>query len=1213
MLGANKLFRKATGESNILGFIIIISLLLLIICPTLILADSYLKVNIQPFNARALGAKWRYQEMLYPGWSDWFSSGYNVGDVLEPGNPHEIEFSEIRGYVKPDNIIFTAEFDMNEFTGTYLHGGQIVFWLNPFDVRDAGARWRRVGTGTWLSSGHPDIGLPTGWYEIEFKPVEGYVTPENMRVQAVIGEIKDFTATYGRADGKLTVNINPGAARDAGAMWRWGSSTTWLEPGHTESLQPFMYRIFFKPVRGWVAPEPKIVEVPQSGEKTVTYSYSRLDVGKIRIIADECTLTGNNFTAGGNVHFAINTAASAPGGNPAGYTSDFVHVTGNVSGTLAPARIKGNGEFTLSGVDLPVIGSLPLYKGPYTINADNLKVTDVKFLPVWKYLGFDLEIYYWQLFVKPAGVGFGLRLDLPEAIYGPNSYIDIPKFEVKTTGISVIGEINITDFSLFEGFFTLKGMHGSIDTTTGSFSFIVDELSIYELPTFSASLIIENKQLREISGGAYDMGFQIPDTPIYFQDLALCLRDPGMKTTSVSLDTIAFTCFDRVGGWSLLEFAGNATVDFTGHLGIGAYITALGYDFAHATFDLWWNIGLTTSVRWTEPKFLLTADGKLTIWWFYKPHYWYLWLQGMIGFDLPDWMIETVKFFKPSFDETSLYLTKGSIAVADDGFTCSTSILGMFDVSFHIPPFWKSAPPQEVSVRGLQTASITRASPTKSESFKVSQFCPAVIASVKGQSGLPEVLLTLPDGSTFDSRGSLPENGNDFVFVQNSEKNITSFFFREPMAGKWKVAVKNSGEIGSATVYFVGGNCAPNVIPKKIEQIGNNSYKLIANAYDPDETAKVTFYWNKDNESFTGSVIGEVDENDGRLEYVWTPSADTPFKTGYVFAEIKDGSNQMRRVYFKEKLNIGQTLIRAPRFGKCKVVKDTVRFRSTIRNASGVDHLKVYFSDDLELENLTDSINIRAERKVVLDENQLKPGRRYQIRLASLGYDGSESPQSKKRVFDYHAKKINNHPYFISEPVLETAAGSEYVYEFKARDYDSDVLAYTLKEAPAGMILDPGGSKLRWMPTADNAGQNYVALQVSDGKGGEDRQEFTVMVESAAVPVQTATMEVVNTRDGRLLIVRVADHLAGGDPSAREMLQVSMRDKWDQYDTEIALLETAANSNLFQGTLRLDDPAAAAPIWLIVDRDENGSIETIVTWENRQGKARKARTTVIGK
>lgn len=1185
---------------------------MLIICPALILADSYLKVNIEPFNARALGAKWRYQVLVWPGYSEWYSSGYNVGDVLEPGLEFEIEFSEIQGYVKPDNIIFTAEFDMNEFTGTYLSGGQIMFWLYPFDVRDAGAGWRRVGTGTWLSS-RPDIGLATGWYEIEFKPVEGYVTPDNMWVEAIIGEIKDYTATYGRADGKLTVNINPKAARDAGAMWKWGSSTTWLAPGHTESLQPFEYRIFFKPVRGWANPQPQIVKVPQSGEKIVTYSYSRLDVGNIRIIADTSSISGNTFSANGNVHFAVNTAASAPDANPAGYTSDFVHVTGKVSGTLNPARIKGNGEFTLSGVELPVIGSLPLYNGPYTINADNLKVTDVKFLPVWKYLGFDLEIYYWQLFVQPAGAGFGLRLDLPEAMFGPKSFIDVPKFEVKTTGITIIGEVNITDFSLFQGFFKLKGMHGSINTQTGSFSFIVDELAIYELPTFSASLIIENKQLREISGGAYNMGFQIPDTPIYFQDLALCLRDPGMKTTSVSLDTIAFTCFDRVGGWSLLEFAGNATVDFTGHLGIGAYITALGYDFAHATFDFWWDLGLIANVHWTEPKFLLTADGSLIVFWSLDPAYWSLWLQGMIGFDLPDWMIDTVKFFKPSFDKTSLYLTKGSIAVADDGFTCSASILGMFDVSFHIPPFWESAPPPEVSVGGLQTASITRASPTESQAFKVSQFCPAVIASVKGQNGLPEVLLTLPDASTFDSTGSLPVNSNDFVFVQNSEKNITSFFFREPMAGKWKVAVKNAGEIGSANVYFVGGNCAPNVIPKKIEQIGNNSYKLIANAYDPDETAKVTFYWNKDNESFTGFVIGEVDENDGRLEYAWTPSADTPFKTGYVYAEIKDKSNQMRRVYFKEKLNIGQTLIRAPRFSKCKVVKDTVTFKSTIRNESGVGSLKVYFSDDLKQENLTDSINIRAERIVVLDENHLKPGRRYQIRLAAIGHDGSESPQSKKRVFDYHARKVNNHPYFISEPELETAAGSEYVYEFKARDYDSDVLAYTLKEAPAGMILDTGANRLRWTPTADNAGQNFVTLQVSDGKGGEDRQEFTVMVESAAVPVQTATMEVVNTRDGRLLIVRVADHLAGRDPSTREMLRVSMRDKWDQYDTETVLLETAANSNVFQGTLRLDDPAVAAPIWLTVDRDEKGSIETIVTWENRQGKARKARTTVIGK
>ena len=593
MFGAN---RSAEGESSffIKLKLLAATLLVFLLTPAILLADCQLKVNINPSQARARGAKWRYQCTLSPGWSEWYSSGYTTPDgPMEPGNPYEIEFKEVDGWVRPDNIYFTAEFDVNEFTATYTMGAQISVFISPADATAAGAGWRFVGSDTWHTSGDLEYGLAAGWYEIEFKDIVGWITPDNISVQVSTGEIKSVSATYSLAEGQLKVRIIPKEARQAGAQWSWGNSPDWFDSGHTETLQPMQYGIKFKPVRGWAAPEMQIVTVPSGGLESVTYEYKHLDVGYIRIFADESTISGDSFTADGNVRFAINTAAAPPDAAlPPGWTSDFVRVTGKVRGTLSPARIKGNGTFTIKGITLPLIGDMPFYTGPYTINGNNLKVTDIKFFPVWKYLGFDLEMYYWQLFVTPYGVGFGMRLDLPDRMYGEDSFIEIEKFEVKQDGIAIIGEVNITDFSLYGDFFTLRGLHGSIDTEKVSFSIVVDELSIYELPTFSGSLIIEEKKLHNIAGGAYDIGFQIPETPIYWQDLAIDLTDPGYSTTSISLETIAFTLFDRIGDWSILEFAGNATIDFTGHLGIGAVVTALGWELSHATFDLWWNEGL---------------------------------------------------------------------------------------------------------------------------------------------------------------------------------------------------------------------------------------------------------------------------------------------------------------------------------------------------------------------------------------------------------------------------------------------------------------------------------------------------------------------------------------------------------------------------------------------------------------------------------------------
>ena len=66
-----------------------------------------------------------------PGWGRW-----------KPGNPYEIEFKEVDGWVRPDNIYFTAEFDVNEFTATYTMGAQISVFISPADATAAGAGWR---------------------------------------------------------------------------------------------------------------------------------------------------------------------------------------------------------------------------------------------------------------------------------------------------------------------------------------------------------------------------------------------------------------------------------------------------------------------------------------------------------------------------------------------------------------------------------------------------------------------------------------------------------------------------------------------------------------------------------------------------------------------------------------------------------------------------------------------------------------------------------------------------------------------------------------------------------------------------------------------------------------------------------------------------------------------------------------------------------------
>ena len=1193
--------------------------------------DPELQVFIQPSGARTAGAQWRTRrldEYKQPAgdWSPWYNSGDVDTTYVDPDIYMEVEFKEIAGWSKPSNQNIFIPYDRATLTGTYIQLGSIVVYINPQAARDDGARWRRMGLGDedWRKSGQAETGVPPGWYYVEFKDLIGWAEPAKYPVNSVQGYENKFVVTFQEVEVGLRVVINPSGAASAGAKWKISGTNTLYSSGDTTGVRAGQHTLEFFGARGWLPPDPKTVTVQPEQFLEVNVDYSRSVVGDVWIISDTFTENGNNFAASGNVQLGFDTGTSAPEVYPTDYTPPLFNVSGDLSGTVSPAIINGNGTITANKFKLPIIGRVPFYYGSFTLDGDNLKVTNLTVSPLfeaWKMWGFDLTFNYFQLLLSPNGAAFSMRLDLPDLIYGSNSFIDIERLEITTNGVVVIGELNVSDMSLFEGLITCKNLHGSINTQTSSFSISVEEMTIADLPTISAELTIENKKLKTLAGGAYDMNIQIPDTPIYFQDLALSLRDPSPDATKISLDTIAFTCFERVGDWSLLEVSGNAKVDFSGDLGIGAYVKALGYTLSYATFDMAWNHGFIVGVKHSMPAYALTVYGTLRVWWgylyapsiYHKIPGWYLTMTGRIGFDIPDFFVKIVKAFDHDWDSSSLYLAEGTVDASKDGFECSAKILNLFTISYTIPPFWKSGSPPEATVMGLQKASLGPAAPASVSRFSVARNCPTVVISVQGESGIPDVLLTLPNGATYDSRESLPDNSNDFVFVQDQDNNVTAFFFRKPKAGDWTVDVVNSADIGQSTVYFVTGNNDPNIVPKKIEKTADGKYKIYARAFDPDDTADVTFYWNRDNKAFLGIPIGGIKENDGNLVYTWTPSEELPFKVGYVYAEIKDGSNQTRKIYFDEKLHVGETDIRPPRFSKCKVVKDQVEFRTKIKDAADVEMLRVYYSDDLKQQVLTDFLNLKPRNKAVLTEYDLKSGRKYQIRLASVGYDGSESPQSKRRVFDFHAKKINNQPHFVSDPATEASVGSQYVYSFKAKDYDNDDLQYSLMESPDGMVLEDAGRVLRWTPGAENAGSVFVTLKATDGKGGEDIQSFTITVNSASVPARRAEVEVIKTGKGRgMLIVRVHDRGSGIDPSVREHLQVWIDDKWGQDVMEMALTETAGDSHEFLGTLEIGDHSASAPIWLWPNASDGKSVESVISWNDAKGQARKAGAIVIG-
>ena len=98
------------------------------------------------------------------------------------------------------------------------------------------------------------------------------------------------------------------------------------------------------------------------------------------------------------------------------------------------------------------------------------------------------------------------------------------------------------------------------------------------------------------------------------------------------------------------------------------------------------------------------------------------------------------------------------------------------------------------------------------------------------------------------------------------------------------------------------------------------------------------------------------------------------------------------------------------------------------------------------------------------------------------------------------SQAVNAAPQFYTQPDRTTPAGVIYTYAADAHDTEGDTLRYRVESGPAGLFVIPTTGLVQWLPTAAAAGSHDVTLSVSDGRGGVDRQSFTLTVGAANQP-----------------------------------------------------------------------------------------------------------------
>ncbi|MCL5271623.1 MAG: SBBP repeat-containing protein [bacterium] len=157
-----------------------------------------LQVAITPPAAVAGGARWRRV-----GTGAWRESG-EVEEFI-PAGGCAVEFNDLTGWVKPANqMVSIAKDTTATLSVSYaLDVGSLSVTIEPAQAA-AGARWRRVGTTTWLDSGGTEAGVPSGDWFVEFNDVAGWDKPV----------ARDCTVKFNQTT-RLTVYYAPSALNAA--------------------------------------------------------------------------------------------------------------------------------------------------------------------------------------------------------------------------------------------------------------------------------------------------------------------------------------------------------------------------------------------------------------------------------------------------------------------------------------------------------------------------------------------------------------------------------------------------------------------------------------------------------------------------------------------------------------------------------------------------------------------------------------------------------------------------------------------------------------------------------------------------------------------------------------------------------------------------------------------------------------------------------------
>ncbi len=101
--------------------------------------------------------------------------------------------------------------------------------------------------------------------------------------------------------------------------------------------------------------------------------------------------------------------------------------------------------------------------------------------------------------------------------------------------------------------------------------------------------------------------------------------------------------------------------------------------------------------------------------------------------------------------------------------------------------------------------------------------------------------------------------------------------------------------------------------------------------------------------------------------------------------------------------------------------------------------------------------------------------------------------ENNGRTITLNTLVANSSPV-VSKEIETMFDGSIYSTKISAIDPDGDTIAYTLKQGPGGMAINPASGVITWNVRPEDTGRQDVIVSVSDNNGGEVIVPFTTTI-----------------------------------------------------------------------------------------------------------------------